>query len=442
MTFTSQAGLQRDGEPFRRHIGIQRAAERREHQILRLHFRQHRRGGGIARLDGRFAILADHMPRLALDVQRGFAVGQQTGGGSQAESGQQHAVEMIDAILHGGLQRGVFTERADRPQAGRLIGRDGQTQAIRAGRAQIRGAGVGGERIIVQRQTAALKRAPLSARRIEQRSVPECQARRGFAQRAVGDCEKQNPMTYKQETIKPYGEQGDKGWQVEHMFDRIAHSYDLLNHCLSLGIDHRWRRAAIDSLRPFAPRCILDVATGTGDFAIMAAKRLKPRSLLGVDISEGMLKVGRKKVLRADLADVVTFQREDCMALGLADNTFDALTVAYGIRNYEDLDRGLGEMLRVLKPGGRLVIIELTAPRRAPMKQLFWLYSHVLMPLVGRLISRDRHAYSYLPATMEAFPQGEEMQGILRKAGFAEVQFRRFTFGLSTLYTACKPKKP
>ena len=182
-------------------------------------------------------------------------------------------------------------------------------------------------------------------------------------------------MTYKQETIKPYGEQGDKGWQVEHMFDRIAHSYDLLNHCLSLGIDRRWRRAAIDSLRPFAPRCILDVATGTGDFAIMAAKRLKPRSLLGVDISEGMLKVGRKKVLRADLADVVTFQREDCMALGLADNTFDALTVAYGIRNYEDLDRGLGEMLRVLKPGGRLVIIELTAPRRAPMKQLFWLCS-------------------------------------------------------------------
>ena len=229
-------------------------------------------------------------------------------------------------------------------------------------------------------------------------------------------------MTYKQETIKPYGEQGDKGWQVEHMFDRIAHSYDLLNHCLSLGIDRRWRRAAIDSLRPFAPRYILDVATGTGDFAIM-------------------LKVGRKKVLRADLADVVTFQREDCMALGLADNTFDALTVAYGIRNYEDLDRGLGEMLRVLKPGGRLVIIELTAPRRAPMKQLFWLYSHVLMPLVGRIISRDRHAYSYLPATMEAFPQGEEMQGILRKAGFDEVQCRRFTFGLSTLYTACKPKK-
>ena len=245
-------------------------------------------------------------------------------------------------------------------------------------------------------------------------------------------------MTYKQETIKPYGEQGDKGWQVEHMFDRIAHSYDLLNHCLSLGIDRRWRRAAIDSLRPFAPRYILDVATGTGDFAIMAAKRLKPRSLLGVDISEGMLKVGRKKVLRADLADVVTFQREDCMALGLADNTFDALTVAYGIRNFEDLDRGLREMHRVLVPGGRLVIIELTSPVHFPMKQLFWLYAHVIMPSVGRLISRDSKAYSYLPATMEAFPQGERMQGILQQAGFRTVSFRRFCFGLSTLYEAQK----
>ena len=200
-------------------------------------------------------------------------------------------------------------------------------------------------------------------------------------------------MTYKQETIKPYGEQGDKGWQVEHMFDRIAHSYDLLNHCLSLGIDRRWRRAAIDSLRPFAPRYILDVATGTGDFAIMAAKRLKPRSLLGVDISEGMLKVGRKKVLRADLADVVTFQREDCMALGLADNTFDALTVAYGIRNYEDLDRGLGEMLRVLKPGGRLEIKKLTSPPPAPKKKH---YSNHSTPLASLRSPDHPHRYCYL----------------------------------------------
>ena len=245
-------------------------------------------------------------------------------------------------------------------------------------------------------------------------------------------------MTYKQEKIKPYGEEGEKGRQVEHMFDRIAHSYDLLNHCLSLGIDKRWRRAAINSLRPYAPKKMLDVATGTGDFALLAARTLGPESLLGVDISEEMLEVGRKKILQAGLADVVSFRREDCMALSLPDGEYDALTVAYGIRNFQDLDRGLSEMYRVLRPGGRLVIIELTAPRRFPMRQLFWLYSHVLMPLVGRLVSRDSKAYSYLPATMEAFPQGEVMREILQKAGFREVEFRRFTFGLSTLYTACR----
>ena len=245
-------------------------------------------------------------------------------------------------------------------------------------------------------------------------------------------------MTYKQEKIKPYGEEGEKGRQVEHMFDRIAHSYDLLNHCLSLGIDKRWRRAAINSLRPYAPKKMLDVATGTGDFALLAARTLGPESLLGVDISEGMLEVGRKKILQAGLADVVSFRREDCMALSLPDGEYDALTVAYGIRNFQALDRGLSEMYRVLRPGGRLVIIELTAPRRFPMRQLFWLYSHVLMPLVGRLVSRDSKAYSYLPATMEAFPQGEVMREILQKAGFREVEFRRFTFGLSTLYTACR----
>ena len=180
------------------------------------------------------------------------------------------------------------------------------------------------------------------------------------------------------------------------------------------------------------------MATGTGDFALMAAERLQPQSLVGADLSEGMLNVGREKVERAGKSDIITMQKEDCMALSFEDNTFDAVTVAYGVRNFEDLDRGLREMLRVLKPGGRLVIIELTSPVHFPMKQLFWLYAHVWMPLVGKLISRDCRAYSYLPATMEAFPQGEVMQGIIEKAGFQSVKFRRFTFGLSTLYTAEK----
>lgn len=245
-------------------------------------------------------------------------------------------------------------------------------------------------------------------------------------------------MKYQQESIKPYSNEGAKGEQVERMFDQIAHSYDFLNHTLSLGLDRSWRKAAIDSLKPYAPQRILDVATGTGDFALMAVDRLQPQSLIGADLSEGMLSVGREKVERAGKSDIITLQKEDCMALSFEDNTFDAVTVAYGVRNFEDLDRGLREMLRVLKPGGRLVIIELTSPVRFPMKQLFWLYAHVWMPLVGKLVSRDSRAYSYLPATMEAFPQGEMMQGIIEKAGFQSVKFRRFTFGLSTLYTAEK----
>lgn len=243
-------------------------------------------------------------------------------------------------------------------------------------------------------------------------------------------------MSYKQEQIKPYSSDGEKTQQVEQMFDNIAPTYDLLNHSLSWGIDRSWRRAAIDSLRPYRPQRILDVATGTGDFAILAAKLLEPEALLGVDLSEGMMEVARQKVEREELQGVIRFQKEDCLNLSFPNGSFDALTVAYGIRNFSDLDCGLREMHRVLRPGGRLVIVELTAPRHFPMRQLFWLYSHVWMPLIGRLVSKDSRAYSYLPATMEAFPQGEEMRQILMRAGFSDVNFRRFTFGLSTLYTA------
>lgn len=245
-------------------------------------------------------------------------------------------------------------------------------------------------------------------------------------------------MNYQQEQIKPYSTEGEKSQQVEQMFDNIAHSYDLLNHLLSLGIDRSWRRAAIDSLLPFAPKRLLDVATGTGDFALMAMERLQLDSILGVDLSEGMLTVGREKVDKAGLSDKITLKKDDCLALSLADDSFDAVTVAYGVRNFSDLDRGLREMHRVLRPDGRLVIIELTAPTRFPMRQLFWFYAHALMPLIGRIFAKDNRAYTYLPATMEAFPQGEVMQGILEKAGFRDVRFQRFTFGISTLYTACK----
>lgn len=245
-------------------------------------------------------------------------------------------------------------------------------------------------------------------------------------------------MSYEQEKIMPYGQGEAKGRQVERMFDEIAPTYDLLNHRLSWGIDRRWRRAAIDSLTPYAPQRILDVATGTADFALLAAQRLRPQRLLGVDLSEGMLEVGRRKVAAAGLDGVIELRRDDCMHLNLGDDEMDAVTVAYGVRNFEDLERGLSEMRRVLRPEGRLVVIELTRPHRFPMRQLFWLYAHLLMPTIGRLVSGDKRAYAYLPATMEAFPQGERMQRILQRAGFRDVRFRRFTFGLSTLYTACK----
>ena len=242
---------------------------------------------------------------------------------------------------------------------------------------------------------------------------------------------------YKQESVTPYGE-GSKQEQIQRMFDKIAPSYDRLNHALSLGIDRRWRRTAVDALGKHKPQQILDIATGTGDFALLLAKRIKPQHIVGADISEGMMAVGREKVKEEGLQNVISFQHEDCMQLSFPDGSFDAVTSSYGVRNFQNLDKGLQEMQRVLRPGGHLLIVELTPPPRFPMKQLFWIYAHVVMPLLGRLISHDDSAYTYLPASMEAFPQPEQMEGILRKAGFAEVQWRRFTFGISTMYLATK----
>ena len=245
---------------------------------------------------------------------------------------------------------------------------------------------------------------------------------------------------YRQEEIKPYAPTGEKHEQVEEMFDHIAPTYDVLNHTLSLGTDRGWRRKAMDALGKYHPRHVLDVATGTGDFAILAARRLGTEGLhiTGADISEGMMQVGREKVRQLGLERVIRFCREDCMQLSFADDSFDAVTVAYGVRNFQDLDAGLREMCRVLRPGGHLLVVELASPPHFPMKQIFWLYSHVWMPLVGRLVSKDDHAYRYLPATMEAFPQGEVMEGILLRAGFRSVEWKRFTFGICTMYLAEK----
>lgn len=243
---------------------------------------------------------------------------------------------------------------------------------------------------------------------------------------------------YQQEKIKPYSDKGEKGELVEKMFDNIADNYDTLNHRLSWNIDKGWRRKAIRQLERFRPQSILDVATGTGDFAILAAKMLHPKQIIGADISEGMMNIGRKKVAALHMNQVISFRKEDSLNMSFADNSFDAVTAAFGIRNFQNLDQGLREMYRVLRPGGHLSIVELTTPVIFPMRQLFKVYSHTFLPLYASLISKDKSAYKYLTATIEAFPQGEQMMQILSKAGFSKTSFQRLTFGICTLYLAEK----
>ena len=246
-------------------------------------------------------------------------------------------------------------------------------------------------------------------------------------------------MEYPQEKVMPQGYgNGSKREQVEAMFNHIAPTYDRLNHTMAMGIDRCWRSKAINSLKPYAPRKILDVATGTGDFALLSCSRLKPDELTGIDISEGMMAVGRQKAEAAGLAGHIRFVREDCTCLSFSDAAFDAVTVAFGIRNFERLDQGLAEMCRVLKPGGHLVILELSTPERFPMKQLYRFYSRTFIPFVGRLISHDNSAYTYLPESIRAFPQGEVMKESILRAGFSKVDFQRLTFGVCTLYIAEK----
>ncbi|MDR1162021.1 MAG: bifunctional demethylmenaquinone methyltransferase/2-methoxy-6-polyprenyl-1,4-benzoquinol methylase UbiE [Tannerellaceae bacterium] len=240
------------------------------------------------------------------------------------------------------------------------------------------------------------------------------------------------------EKILPYNGVEQKGRQVERMFDSIAARYDLLNHTLSLGLDKGWRRKAIRYLKPFAPELILDIATGTGDLAISLHKALGNARITGVDISEGMMQIGREKAARAGYSSYILFEKQDCLALTYQDNTFDAVTAAFGIRNFEDIEKGLAEMYRTLKPGGHVMILELSSPVKFPMKQLHSLYAGMIIPQAGKFISKDKQAYRYLPASIRAMPQGEEMQALLEKQGFTGVQVKTFTGGICSLYTGEK----
>ncbi len=238
--------------------------------------------------------------------------------------------------------------------------------------------------------------------------------------------------------VKPYKDtQSSKREQVEQMFDSIAPRYDFLNRFLSMGIDQLWRKKAINSLREINPKQILDVATGTGDLAL-AALKLNPDFVTGIDISNEMLKVGRRKVDAKQLSAKISLIQADSNALPFEDNKFDAITVAFGVRNFEFLQQGINQMYRVTRKGGKIAVLEFSKPQQIPFKQLYNFYFKFILPTWGRLISNNKTAYTYLPESVQHFPEGEAFAGYLKNAGYQHIHVSPLTFGICTLYTAIK----
>ncbi|MBC8112004.1 MAG: bifunctional demethylmenaquinone methyltransferase/2-methoxy-6-polyprenyl-1,4-benzoquinol methylase UbiE [Verrucomicrobia bacterium] len=234
--------------------------------------------------------------------------------------------------------------------------------------------------------------------------------------------------------VVPYKDRdSSKAAQVAEMFDNISPKYDLLNRLLSAGIDVSWRKKAIRLLKPEKPKFILDIATGTADFALEALT-LEPEKIIGVDISEGMLSYGREKIKKRNLTDKIELQSGDSEKLAFADNTFDAVIVAFGVRNFENLEKGLADMLRVTKPAGSCVILEFSKPKNFPFKQLYGFYSRYILPTVGKTISKDATAYQYLPESVAAFPEGSQFLEILNKLGFTQTKCIPLTFGICSIY--------
>lgn len=225
--------------------------------------------------------------------------------------------------------------------------------------------------------------------------------------------------------------------QVADMFNNIAGKYDFLNHALSMGIDKGWRKKAIASVQEVNPKHILDVATGTGDLAIAAAK-IKPESIIGIDIAEQMLEVGRKKIKEQNLSQLISLQLGDSEDLPFEDNSFDAITCAYGVRNFENLNAGLKDMNRVMRTGGKVAILEFSRPKMFPIKQGYHFYFKYICPLFGKIVSKDSTAYSYLHESAMAFPEGDDFCKILEHCGYKGAKARPLTFGITTLYTATK----
>jgi demethylmenaquinone methyltransferase/2-methoxy-6-polyprenyl-1,4-benzoquinol methylase len=240
------------------------------------------------------------------------------------------------------------------------------------------------------------------------------------------------------ETITPYNQQETKKAQVADMFNNISKTYDFLNHFLSLGIDIIWRKQAINELKKDQPQLILDVATGTGDFAFEALSILKPKKIIGVDISQGMLDIAQQKITKRNLSDKFEVKLGDSEKLPFENNQFDAVTVAYGVRNFENLEVGLADIQRVLKPGGKAVVLEFSKPKVFPVKQLYNVYFTYITPGIGKLFSKDARAYSYLPESVAAFPDGERFVELMQKAGFRNTKCRPLAFGICSIYTGVK----
>lgn len=238
--------------------------------------------------------------------------------------------------------------------------------------------------------------------------------------------------------VKPYKtKDNSKKEQVAEMFDNISHKYDFLNHFLSLGIDKLWRKKAIKLLKKYQPKSLLDIATGTGDFALEGLK-LNPQRIVGVDISEGMMAMGREKLKKKGLDKRITLQYGDSENLPFKDGEFDAITVGFGVRNFEHLEKGLADIKRVLSENGAAAILEFSKPKAFPIKQLFAFYSKYLIPFFGKLISKDAAAYTYLPESVEAFPEGDDFLAILQKVGFKNAYRKPVSGGIATIYMAEK----
>ncbi|MBV6483575.1 MAG: Ubiquinone/menaquinone biosynthesis C-methyltransferase UbiE [Flavobacteriales bacterium] len=239
-------------------------------------------------------------------------------------------------------------------------------------------------------------------------------------------------------TVIPYKEQqAGKKEQVATMFNNISKKYDFLNHFLSLGIDILWRKKSIKLLKPHQPKVMLDIATGTGDFALEALA-LNPEKVIGIDISEGMLAVGKEKMKQRKVDNIITLQLGDSENLPFDNDYFDAYTAGFGVRNFENLEKGLAEMLRVLKPNGKAVILEFSKPKKFPIKQLYNFYFNNILPGIGKLVSKDNAAYTYLPESVNAFPEGDDFLVILNQLGYKNAKAIPLMFGIASIYTATK----